>query len=133
MRLMLVAVATAITTALAAGGGVAGSHAAETAVARDTIAPIVTIPLAPKSVLRTSRPRKPAVFGFVSDDPAAVFTCRVDNSAYEPCVSPLTVYFTAGKGMGRRHTFLVRATDLAGNSSGTAVRSVRVVRRRDGA
>lgn len=97
----------------------------------DVTAPIVTISKAPKSELRTSKPRKRTRFIFESDDPAATFACRLDKGPYEPCLSPLTVYFTAGGGkQGRRHTFLVRATDLAGNSSGTAVRSLRVARKK---
>ena len=68
------------------------------------------------------------IFYFASDDPLATFTCRVDQSGYLPCTSPVQLYLEAGRGRGARHTFLVRSADLSGNSSGVAVRSLRVRR-----
>lgn len=94
----------------------------------DTLPPTVEITEAPKSELKTHKRRKPVLFAFTSDDPLATFTCRLDRSGYLPCTSPVQLYLKAGKGQGVRHTFFVRSADLAGNSSGVSLRSVRVQR-----
>ena len=130
MRIALAVVAAAVLAVLA---GTVPPAAAQLIPAppADTLPPTVEITEAPKSELRTHKAAKPVVFQFTSDDPLATFTCRVDRSGYLPCTSPFGVRFAAGKGNagnGIRHTFLVRSADLAGNSAGVAVRSVRVKR-----
>jgi Divergent InlB B-repeat domain len=56
-------------------------------------------------------------FGFTSSEPESTFTCRLDKSAPEPCVSPF-VYRHLKRG---RHTFSVFATDGSGNADPTPV------------
>ncbi len=96
----------------------------------DTIAPSVAITKAPRSQLRTRKKRRKVRFEFVSDDPAATFTCRLDGGSFYPCSSPVTRRLQSGGGKGRRHVFVVRSADPLGNSSGEAVRSLRVERKR---
>jgi hypothetical protein len=64
----------------------------------------------------TSGPSHPsdsasASFGFASSDPDSTFECALDGAPYQPCSSP-KAYGGLADG---RHTFLVRATDAAGN------------------
>lgn len=117
-------------TAVAADRAITSAPAAADPYHPDSVAPLVWISKAPKSMLRTSKRRKRVRFAFKSDDRAATFTCRIDNGRFHPCRPPVTVYFKARRGKGMRHTFLVRAADAAGNSSGTAVRSFRVTKRK---
>lgn len=123
-RLAAVAFCAALLALALLGSG--GSRAGADEI--DTLPPTVEITSAPKSELRTHKRRKPAVFYFTSDDPLVTFTCRLDTSGYFPCGSPISFYLRAGKGRGARHTFFVRSADAAGNSSGVAVRSIRVQR-----
>ncbi len=127
-RLFAISIAAVVATILALLSGQAGAQDSPPYdPPPDIIAPIVTISGAPKSLVKTHRHRRLAHFKFESDDPDATFTCRIDNGHFLPCASPMAVSFRAGKGKGRRHVFLVRARDLAGNSSGTAIRSFRLL------
>lgn len=123
------ALATAVATvglALLAG---AGEAPAQLIPPPDVIAPTVEITTAPKSNLKTHRQSKTVTFEFISDDPAATFTCRIDQSGYNPCISPVVSPLKATKGRGTRHTFFVRSADAAGNSSGVSLRSLRIARK----
>ena len=120
---MMVAAAALAMALLAPGGQAADPYQP------DVIAPTVVITKAPKSKLNTHKRRKRVKFKFTSDDPLATFTCRVDRGSFTPCTSPVVLHLKAGKRRGMRHTFLVRSADLTGNSSGGAVRSLRVARK----
>ena len=76
----------------------------------DTTPPETTIDSGP-----TDGPDTSATITFSSDDPAATFTCALDGFSL-PCTSPITY---TGIGVGD-HTFIVRATDAAGNTDATA-------------
>ncbi len=85
----------------------------------DTVAPEVEITLGPDP--ETYFPS--ASFEFESDDPTAVFECRLDGGSWTACSSPGEYLdLTAGN-----HTFEVRATDLAGNKGPSASWSWEVI------
>jgi CSLREA domain-containing protein len=71
------------------------------------VPPDTSITQAPNGTVGSST----GVFGFDSDDPAATFTCSIDEHAWFVCESTTTV---KGFGLGR-HTFAVRATDAFDN------------------
>jgi hypothetical protein len=52
--------------------------------------------------------------GFGSNELGSTFQCRLDDKPFSPCSSPATVRAKPGK-----HTFLVQATDAAGNRDAT--------------
>jgi hypothetical protein len=54
-----------------------------------------------------------ATFSFVDGDATAVFRCKLDDSAFSSCTSPIT-YDDLAEGT---HTFTVKAVDPAGNES----------------
>jgi len=54
--------------------------------------------------------RTSSVFVFTASEPAT-FACRLDGGSFRSCVSPID-YSDLSAGW---HTFVVRATDLAGN------------------
>ena len=73
--------------------------------------------LTPPEIILLTRPANPttsrsASFTFSSPEPQAAFTCKIDGNAYAACTSPAS--YTLGYGV---HTFSVRATDIAGNTS----------------
>ena len=53
-----------------------------------------------------------ASFAFVADSPGSTFECRLDDGAFQPCLSPASY---AGLTDGP-HGFRVRATDAVGNT-----------------
>jgi hypothetical protein len=53
-------------------------------------------------------------FGFTASEAGVTFECKLDKRAYRPCTSPKKYRVKLGK-----HTFLVRATDAAGNVDAT--------------
>ena len=57
-----------------------------------------------------------ASFSFSSTEGSSTFECQIDGGGYSSCTSPKS-YTGLSEGS---HTFLVRATDLAGNTDGTA-------------
>ena len=75
----------------------------------DTIAPAApSLSGAPNSPTKSTS----ASFGFTAED-GATLTCALDTAAYTPCSSPTAISsLTDGD-----HTFAVKATDAAGNSS----------------
>jgi len=74
----------------------------------DTVAPDATIDAGPAGPTNDATP----TFAF-SSEPGASLTCRVDGGAFGACISP----FTPSALADGPHTFEVRATDAAGNSS----------------
>jgi uncharacterized delta-60 repeat protein len=87
----------------------------------DSAPPETTITSGPK---KKSRKRK-ATFGFVASEAGSSFECKLDNRQFQPCSAPKK-YKKLRRG---RHTFQVRATDLARNTDPTpATRSFKVLR-----
>jgi hypothetical protein len=76
----------------------------------DTVAPQTTITKRPAK--RTTK--RKVKFGFTASEAGVTFECKLDNRAYRPCTSPKKYRVKLGK-----HTFLVRATDAAGNLDAT--------------
>jgi uncharacterized repeat protein (TIGR01451 family) len=74
----------------------------------DTTAPHTSITTGPTGTTNRSRT---ATFGFTADE-TATFECSLDSAAWAPCASP-TTYDGLSAG---QHTFMVRATDTAGNT-----------------
>jgi hypothetical protein len=72
----------------------------------DMTAPETTIDKAPK---RRSHQRKVTIL-FSSSEPGSTFECRLDKGDFAPCSSPFK-----DKVKRKRHRFLVRAIDAAGN------------------
>ena len=87
--------------------GNAGAEAAYTWTV-DTVAPTTTITAKPADPSNTSFPS----FSFGASESGTTYQCRLDGAAFAPCTSP--------KGYSNlaevTHTFVVRATDAAGNT-----------------
>jgi hypothetical protein len=77
----------------------------------DTTPPDTTITAAPPAISVSSS----ASFSFTATKAGSTFACRLDASAFAPCVSPKSY---SGLAFGS-HTFQVRATDPAGNTDPT--------------
>ena len=75
----------------------------------DTTAPIVQITSGPTGTIQNDQPS----FGFTVSGNPSVVECRIDGGAFAACTSP----FAAGPLSDGPHTFLVRATDAAGNAA----------------
>ena len=75
----------------------------------DSVPPTPSINNGPSSPTNSTS----ATFKFNSDEPASTFTCQLDAGSYVDCDSPLT-YDGLAEGS---HTFNVKATDEAGNTS----------------
>ena len=75
----------------------------------DTVAPTITITVAPQSPTSQTT----AVFSFVASETPVSFECALDNSTYGLCESP---YSTRELKDGV-HAFGVRAQDIAGNQT----------------
>jgi arylsulfatase A-like enzyme len=80
--------------------------------AQDTVAPITTITSGPPLVTTDTT----ATFEFTADEPGTSFQCELDTGGWLACSSPAEY---SGLGVGT-HTFLVYATDQAGNAGGSA-------------
>lgn len=74
----------------------------------DTTAPQTTIGEGPSGSVTTTT----AAFEFTADEGGSTFECLIDGGAWGACTSP-KVYENLTPG---EHTFLVRATDAAGNT-----------------
>jgi hypothetical protein len=77
----------------------------------DTTAPVTTITAGPPAQAGSS-----ATFEFSSSESGSSFACQLDSGSFEPCTSPQQ-YANLTEG---NHTFTVKATDAAGNTSETA-------------
>ena len=82
-------------------------------VARDVVAPTVTITSGPSGTTSSTR----AAFGFAASEAGATFRCALDGAAPQPC-APGAAY-DVGSGP---HTFSVTASDAALNESSAATR-----------
>lgn len=74
---------------------------------QDSISPQTTITSGPPALTRSTS----ASFGFVSSETGSTFQCSLDGAAFSACASPKS-YSSLKNG---KHTFRVRATDVAGN------------------
>jgi hypothetical protein len=74
---------------------------------RDLDPPETTLTKKPKKRTKKRRAR----FAFTADEPLATFECRLDKKVFASCESPLRTK----KLKRRKHKFLVRAIDTAGN------------------
>lgn len=81
----------------------------------DRTVPSVSIDSGPSAVVNNRSPN----FGFSSNDGNATFLCSLDNAHFDRCTSPKS-YVVLSDG---QHTFQVKATDAAGNTSSTARRT----------
>lgn len=73
----------------------------------DVTPPDTIVQEGPETVGRDDRP----TFEFFATERAPRYQCRVDGGAWFGCSTPITL----GKQSSRRHTFEVRAYDMAGN------------------
>jgi hypothetical protein len=87
---------------------------------RDTTPPKVSVKGPPGTTVS-----KTALFTFRASETTATLSCALDNSEFHVCMSPQRY---AGLKLGR-HTFFVRATDEAGNTSRAASYSWTIVAR----
>jgi hypothetical protein len=81
----------------------------------DTTAPKVTITTGPSGATTDTS----ASFSFSADEAGSTFQCSLDGGGFSACESP-AVYNGLAPGS---HSFSVRATDKAGNTSAPATRS----------
>lgn len=77
----------------------------------DITAPETSITSGPSGTTSDSTP----TFAFASSEPGSTFQCRLDNTSYAACTSPMTL----GPLAAGPHSFDVRATDPAGNTDVT--------------
>jgi hypothetical protein len=77
----------------------------------DKTAPKTSITKAPKRKVRTKKSKAKVTFEFAADEKGSTFECRLDKKPFTNCESPLTEKAAIGK-----HTFDVRATDVAENT-----------------
>jgi hypothetical protein len=91
-------------TDAAGNTGVAATHSWTI----DTVAPTVVIVQKPSNFASTSS----ATFAFTASENGSSFSCRLDESGFVPCPSPVT-YNHLSDGP---HIFSVRAIDTAGNA-----------------
>src|SRR3954464_9831749 len=78
----------------------------------DTTAPNTSITANPADPTTSTS----ASFSFTSTEGSSTFECQIDGGGYSSCTSPKS-YSSLSEGS---HTFLVRATDVAGNTDGSA-------------
>lgn len=81
----------------------------------DATAPAVEITNQPSTRVQTREKSARVAVEFLSEA-GAVFECRLDDRAYQPCSSPFSTPAAAGSGKGREHSISVRATDAVGNT-----------------
>lgn len=87
---------------------------------KDTTPPETSITAGPSGPSATRNP----TFEFISSESGSTFACSLDGAPFETCSSP-TSYYTPIE--GSQHTFLVRATDPAGNVDPTPAERTWVV------
>jgi hypothetical protein len=103
----------AILLVVAAGVAIALTRGGDDEPDADTKAPTVEITSGPEETTEETS----ATFAFEADEPVERFECRLDDGAFEECVSPFSTPGTLAPG---EHVFVVRATDPAGNRSDPA-------------
>lgn len=82
--------------------------------AEDLEAPSTFLKKRPAKTIRTKRASAQAIFVFGSNDPQAVFHCRVDRGRFRPCPPRFVRSFGLGP-----HVLRVKARDAAGNTDTT--------------
>jgi Big-like domain-containing protein len=90
----------------------------------DTIDPVASVDSGPDGPTRDNTPR----FDFSSDEPGSTFECRIDGtpSDFAPCEGPGDSHIVAQPLSDGPHTFVVRATDAAGNTGAAVSRNFTV-------
>ena len=83
-------------------------------VTPDLAAPETAITSGPKKKVRAKGPRSKAVFTFTAGE-AAIFQCSLDGGPFLACASPFKALIRTKSRKFRKHLFLVRASDAAGN------------------
>jgi subtilisin family serine protease len=78
----------------------------------DATAPNTSISSGPAALTRSAS----ATFRFVASEPTRRFECSLGGAAFAPCASTKSYFGLASK----KHTFRVRAVDLAGNADASA-------------
>jgi hypothetical protein len=97
-------------------------------VACDPIAPNGKIKKGPRKLVETEKAKAKVKFRFSSDEVGSTFECKLDRKPFKPCSSPKRYRIKATE-KAKKHTFRVRAIDVAGNSDLTpAKRSFKVKR-----
>jgi hypothetical protein len=99
-------------------GGNPGVTPATRAFTVDTTPPVVSVTDGPPQTTQDTS----VSFAFASE-PGTTYQCRLDTGTFKTCTSPIGYDVTAAGS----HTFTVRATDLAGNSSAPATRTYTLV------
>jgi hypothetical protein len=98
----------------AVAGGLTDMTPASHMFTIDTMPPVVTITAGPSGTVTETT----ATFAFLSSEANSTFMCRLDSGAAETCTSGKT-YSNLPTGT---HTFVVTATDPAGNTGAPAMR-----------
>jgi len=98
-----------------AGGPGPGGDAGIDGPPDDTSAPDTTLDQAPGELTHSNQ----VTIRFSSSDPRATFSCRLDQDAAQPCVSPYVRTLADGP-----HGFSVHAVDAAGNADDTPAECV---------
>jgi thermitase len=91
--------------------------------AADSRRPLAFFAKRPPRVVRTRGRASRIVFRFGSDEPGAVFLCRIDRAPFRPCPARLVRRFRLGS-----HVVRVSARDAAGNLGAPAAVRFRVLR-----
>jgi hypothetical protein len=91
----------------------------------DTDPPDVTITEKPKQKIKTKKKKVKVTFEFEADEDPVEFGCSLDGESYEICTSPQT--YTVKRGS---HSFLVRGTDQAVNTSEPEMYDFKVVKKK---
>jgi ELWxxDGT repeat protein len=100
------------------------SHGTELWKVGDFSPPQTTLVTHPKRTVTTKKAISKARFRFRSNKQGSKFACKLDKGSWKSCSSPKTIKIKKGK-----HTFLVRATDKAGNVDSTPAKWVWRVKR----
>jgi hypothetical protein len=94
----------------------------------DPLPPNGTINKGPKKLVKTEKPKARVKFNFSSTETGSTFQCKLDRKPYKACSSPRRYRIKATE-EPKKHVFLLRTTDIAGNVDPTpAKRSFRVER-----
>jgi hypothetical protein len=91
--------------------GNVGASAARTFTVDTAPPPAPSFTTKPAATSATTSPS----FGFTDTESGVTFSCSLDASAFSACTSPTSLTVTANAA----HTFVVKATDAAGNISST--------------
>ena len=83
-------------------------------VTPDLAAPETVITSGPKKKVRARGPKAKAVFTFTASE-AAIFQCSLDGGPFLACAPPFQTLIRTKSTKFRKHLFLVRAGDGAGN------------------